>query len=186
MEEHFSQITQHRWTNVSNTSQLTQHRWTNVSNTSQLTQYCWASNVISAATKLRRLALCAFIRNLRVNFPHAGVGYAVVLIAFYTDFFYNVIIAWSLYYFCASFTLNLPWTTCNNSWNTPDCSDRDLRIDPFLLPPDSSNATSPIGGDKYTSGLQATSPAWSNYTNATGVQFRNVTCAGIFRVCRKT
>ena len=60
--EHFSQITQHRWTNVF------------ISNTSQLTQYCWASiiisnlagcigccNVISAATKLRRFALCAFI-----------------------------------------------------------------------------------------------------------------------------
>ena len=46
---------------VEHFSQITQHRWTNVSNTSQLTQYCWASNVISAATKLRRLALCAFI-----------------------------------------------------------------------------------------------------------------------------
>ena len=44
-----------------------------------------------------------------------GVGYAVVLIAFYTDFFYNVIIAWAIYYFCASFTTQLPWTTCNNS-----------------------------------------------------------------------
>lgn len=32
-----------------------------------------------------------------INFI-AGVGYAVVLIAFYTDFFYNVIIAWALHY----------------------------------------------------------------------------------------
>ncbi|XP_013384066.1 sodium-dependent dopamine transporter isoform X2 [Lingula anatina] len=52
-----------------------------------------------------------------------GIGYAVVLIAFYTDFYYNVIIAWSLYYFFASFTTNLPWSTCGNSWNTDDCFD---------------------------------------------------------------
>lgn len=60
------------------------------------------------------------------------MGYAVVLIAFYTDFFYNVIIAWSFYYFFASFTLNLPWTSCNNSWNTPACYDGDLRTDPLF------------------------------------------------------
>lgn len=47
----------------------------------------------------------------------------MVLIAFYTDFFYNVIIAWALYYFFASFTTKLPWTTCNNTWNTKECYD---------------------------------------------------------------
>ena len=50
-----------------------------------------------------------------------GIGYAVVLIAFYVDFYYNVIIAWSLRFFFASFTTDLPWTSCNNAWNTPDC-----------------------------------------------------------------
>jgi hypothetical protein len=50
-----------------------------------------------------------------------GIGYAVVLIAFYVDFYYNVIIAWALRYFFASFTSLLPWTTCDNSWNTPHC-----------------------------------------------------------------
>jgi len=45
----------------------------------------------------------------------------VVLIAFYVDFYYNVIIAWALRYFFASFTSLLPWTTCDNSWNTPMC-----------------------------------------------------------------
>jgi solute carrier family 6 dopamine transporter-like protein 3 len=66
------------------------------------------------------------------------VGYAVVLIAFYTDFFYNVVIAWSLYYFFASFTTtSLPWTTCNNTWNTPDCYDGHLKGAYFAT----SNAT---------------------------------------------
>ncbi|XP_068145280.1 sodium-dependent dopamine transporter [Drosophila tropicalis] len=50
-----------------------------------------------------------------------GIGYAVVLIAFYVDFYYNVIIAWSLRFFFASFTNALPWTSCNNAWNTPQC-----------------------------------------------------------------
>ncbi|KAM7342476.1 sodium-dependent dopamine transporter isoform 2-T3 [Cochliomyia hominivorax] len=50
-----------------------------------------------------------------------GIGYAVVLIAFYVDFYYNVIIAWSLRFFFASFAKSLPWTSCSNSWNTGDC-----------------------------------------------------------------
>ncbi|CAH1187185.1 unnamed protein product [Phyllotreta striolata] len=50
-----------------------------------------------------------------------GIGYAVVLIAFYVDFYYNVIIAWALRFFFASFTDLLPWTTCDNPWNTPNC-----------------------------------------------------------------
>lgn len=50
-----------------------------------------------------------------------GIGYAVVLIAFYVDFYYNVIIAWSLRFFFASFTSDLPWTSCNNVWNTENC-----------------------------------------------------------------
>ncbi|XP_053201080.1 sodium-dependent dopamine transporter-like [Panonychus citri] len=52
-----------------------------------------------------------------------GVGYAVVLIAFYVDFYYNVIIAWALYFFFASFATELPWTRCNNYWNTINCSE---------------------------------------------------------------
>ncbi|XP_050310812.1 sodium-dependent dopamine transporter [Anthonomus grandis grandis] len=50
-----------------------------------------------------------------------GIGYAVVIIAFYVDFYYNVIIAWALRFFFASFTDMLPWTTCDNEWNTPNC-----------------------------------------------------------------
>ena len=51
----------------------------------------------------------------------SGVGYAVVLIASYVDLFYNVILAWSLRYFFSSFTSKLPWTNCNNTWNTEHC-----------------------------------------------------------------
>lgn len=43
------------------------------------------------------------------------------MIAFYTDFFYNVIIAWALHFFFASFTTSLPWSSCSNDYNSPAC-----------------------------------------------------------------
>ncbi|XP_066595479.1 sodium-dependent dopamine transporter isoform X2 [Prorops nasuta] len=57
-----------------------------------------------------------------------GIGYAVALIAFYVDFYYNVIIAWALRYFFASFSGMLPWTTCDNPWNTPNCREFDANV----------------------------------------------------------
>ncbi|MGH0133598.1 UNVERIFIED_CONTAM: hypothetical protein FKN15_053081 [Acipenser sinensis] len=56
-----------------------------------------------------------------------GVGYTVIIIALYVGFYYNVIIAWSLYYLFASFASELPWLRCGNPWNSPNC------IDPKLL-----------------------------------------------------
>ncbi|XP_077995733.1 sodium-dependent dopamine transporter-like [Glandiceps talaboti] len=50
-----------------------------------------------------------------------GIGWAVVMIAFYVDFYYNVIISWAFYYFFASFTSVLPWSHCGNEFNTERC-----------------------------------------------------------------
>lgn len=44
----------------------------------------------------------------------------MILIAFFTDFFYNVIISWALYYLFASFSSKLPWTECGD-WSTEQC-----------------------------------------------------------------
>ncbi|XP_072926070.1 sodium-dependent noradrenaline transporter isoform X1 [Hemitrygon akajei] len=55
-----------------------------------------------------------------------GVGYTVILIALYVGFYYNVIIAWSLYYLFSSFTTDLPWVHCNNYWNSRNCTDPKL------------------------------------------------------------
>uniref|UniRef100_A0A8C3TAJ0 Transporter n=1 Tax=Chelydra serpentina TaxID=8475 RepID=A0A8C3TAJ0_CHESE len=51
-----------------------------------------------------------------------GVGFAICIIALYVSFYYNTIIAWALYYFYSSFTGTLPWTSCDNPWNTPNCT----------------------------------------------------------------
>lgn len=51
------------------------------------------------------------------------MGFTVILISLYVGFFYNVIIAWALHYFFSSFTTELPWTHCNNTWNSANCTD---------------------------------------------------------------
>lgn len=75
-----------------------------------------------------------------------GIGYAVVLIAFYVDFYYNVIIAWALHYFVNSFSTVLPWTTCNNPWNTERCREIQGLYSPNNLQNSSVGATSPMIG----------------------------------------
>ncbi|TMS10637.1 Sodium-dependent dopamine transporter [Larimichthys crocea] len=52
-----------------------------------------------------------------------GVGFTVILISLYVGFYYNVIISWALFYLFSSFTGQLPWVYCNNTWNSPNCSD---------------------------------------------------------------
>ncbi|XP_034256054.1 sodium-dependent serotonin transporter isoform X2 [Thrips palmi] len=51
-----------------------------------------------------------------------GVGYAICLIDIYVGMHYNTIIGWALYYLVESFQSELPWTSCNNTWNTPNCT----------------------------------------------------------------
>lgn len=50
-----------------------------------------------------------------------GIGYGMVIVCSIVCVYYNVIIAWTLYYFTLSFSWELPWSTCNNTWNTDLC-----------------------------------------------------------------
>ncbi|XP_059040459.1 sodium- and chloride-dependent betaine transporter isoform X1 [Mustela lutreola] len=52
-----------------------------------------------------------------------GIGLASVVIESYLNIYYIVILAWALFYLFSSFTSELPWTTCTNSWNTEHCMD---------------------------------------------------------------
>uniref|UniRef100_A0AAV2M3P5 Transporter n=1 Tax=Knipowitschia caucasica TaxID=637954 RepID=A0AAV2M3P5_KNICA len=51
-----------------------------------------------------------------------GVGVAMVLITLIVSFYYNVIIAYSLFYMFASFQSPLPWARCSG-WGALNCTD---------------------------------------------------------------
>lgn len=74
-----------------------------------------------------------------------GIGFAICVIAFYIASYYNTIMAWALYYLISSFTDQLPWTSCKNSWNTGNC-------------------TNYFSEDNVTWMLHSTSPAEEFYT----------------------
>ncbi|XP_059525238.1 sodium-dependent serotonin transporter isoform X2 [Myotis daubentonii] len=80
-----------------------------------------------------------------------GIGYAICIIAFYIASYYNTIMAWALYYLISSFTDQLPWTSCKNSWNTGNC-------------------TNYFSEDNITWTLHSTSPAEEFYTIWKGVK----------------
>ena len=58
-------------------------------------------------TNVKNLLFC--ILDLNLNF--AGVGYCAVFIAFYVSFYYNVIIAWSLFYVFNRYPTFCEWDT---------------------------------------------------------------------------
>ncbi|XP_077990965.1 sodium-dependent proline transporter-like [Glandiceps talaboti] len=51
-----------------------------------------------------------------------GVGCAMVIISAITTIYYNVVIAYTVFYFFASFGKSVPWATCGNDWNTEFCT----------------------------------------------------------------
>ncbi|XP_003726159.2 sodium- and chloride-dependent neutral and basic amino acid transporter B(0+) isoform X1 [Strongylocentrotus purpuratus] len=55
--------------------------------------------------------------------PMRGLGYGQLFMSVYVSIFYNVVLAYCLYFFFASFTSRLPWIGCSNSWNTRLCSE---------------------------------------------------------------
>ncbi|KAJ0012157.1 hypothetical protein NQD34_013132, partial [Periophthalmus magnuspinnatus] len=68
-----------------------------------------------------------------------GIGYGGLIIMLYTIVYYIVILAWALLYLFSSFHSELPWTSCNNTWNTVNCIG--YRLNQTVS---SVNATSPV------------------------------------------
>ncbi|KAM4613754.1 sodium- and chloride-dependent GABA transporter 2-like [Polymixia lowei] len=50
-----------------------------------------------------------------------GLGYGSQVVVLYTGVYYIVILAWAFLYLFNSFHSELPWASCQNSWNTDDC-----------------------------------------------------------------
>lgn len=48
----------------------------------------------------------------------SGIGYSSCVVCFFVALYYNVILAWSLFYLGSSFQFPLPWTQCPNEGNS--------------------------------------------------------------------
>jgi hypothetical protein len=51
----------------------------------------------------------------------SGVGIAMIINSILGTLYYNVIIAWALFYFVLSFRKRLLWADCGYWWNTDKC-----------------------------------------------------------------
>ncbi|CAG2114229.1 unnamed protein product, partial [Medioppia subpectinata] len=50
-----------------------------------------------------------------------GIGFASMTMIGLCNIYYIILIAWTLFYLVSSFTAELPWSSCNNTWNTDNC-----------------------------------------------------------------
>ncbi|KAG7326292.1 hypothetical protein KOW79_009693 [Hemibagrus wyckioides] len=50
-----------------------------------------------------------------------GLGYGSQIVILYTGVYYIIILAWAFLYLFFSFSSELPWANCKNSWNTEYC-----------------------------------------------------------------
>ncbi|XP_061668127.1 sodium- and chloride-dependent creatine transporter 1-like isoform X1 [Syngnathoides biaculeatus] len=51
-----------------------------------------------------------------------GLGWASMVIVFFCNTYYIMVLVWGLYFLVNSFTTPLPWSTCGHPWNTPNCT----------------------------------------------------------------
>uniref|UniRef100_A0A8C3Y9F1 Transporter n=1 Tax=Catharus ustulatus TaxID=91951 RepID=A0A8C3Y9F1_CATUS len=71
-----------------------------------------------------------------------GLGLASMVIVFFCNSYYIMILVWGLFYLVHSLTNTLPWATCGHSWNTEQCTEL---FNPDLCNNVSTNATrSPV------------------------------------------
>ena len=41
------------------------------------------------------------------------------IVSCFIGVYYNVVISWTLFYLGVSFNIDVPWSECDNHWNTP-------------------------------------------------------------------
>ncbi|KAJ6219509.1 hypothetical protein RDWZM_005321 [Blomia tropicalis] len=82
------------------------------------------------------------IRVWRLSPMFKGIGYAMFVMGLFVGVYYNMIVAWSIYYVYSSFTVlpSVPWSNCNNTWNTERCLGPDITLNESMV---SNNSMSP-------------------------------------------
>ncbi|XP_049589297.1 sodium- and chloride-dependent GABA transporter 2 isoform X1 [Syngnathus scovelli] len=72
----------------------------------------------------------------------SGMGYGSQVVVLYSSIYYIIILAWAFLYLFSSFSSELPWASCSNSWNTETCVEFSQRR--VLNWTVAENATSPV------------------------------------------
>ncbi|XP_055375602.1 sodium- and chloride-dependent GABA transporter 1-like [Condylostylus longicornis] len=82
---------------------------------------------------LGQFSSSGFISAYRAAPIAKGLGYVILILNVITSSYYSVNAAVPLIFFLSSFNTVLPWTTCNNGWNTIDCKDDPPKLHPVAL-----------------------------------------------------
>ena len=89
--------------------------------------------------KYSKNCTCTIILTILTSALSTGLGYAMVMTSWLIAVYYNVVISHVMCFLFASFAAiptQLPWISCNNEWNTPDC------IEPeYSKPTNDTNST---------------------------------------------
>ncbi|KAL0158740.1 hypothetical protein M9458_046816, partial [Cirrhinus mrigala] len=56
------------------------------------------------------------------------LGLASMVIVFFCNTYYIMVLVWGLYFLAHSFTSPLPWATCGHEWNTVNCTTNFSRV----------------------------------------------------------
>ncbi|XP_041636440.1 sodium- and chloride-dependent betaine transporter-like [Cheilinus undulatus] len=99
-----------------------------------------------------------------------GVGIAAQVVVLYMNIYFIVLLAWTIFYLYNSFISPLPWSTCENYWNTAACHPHySIFANPHLFEHDSSwsflnNISSPDYLENISAYVNFTEPADSGVT----------------------
>lgn len=55
-----------------------------------------------------------------------GIGWGMFIVSCFIAVYYNMLIAWTIFYLGASINVQVPWTDCDNHWNSPECGMLDV------------------------------------------------------------
>ncbi|XP_068162475.1 sodium- and chloride-dependent GABA transporter 2-like [Antennarius striatus] len=72
-----------------------------------------------------------------------GIGYGTQVIGFLQNCYYIIVLAWAIFYLSNCFSGVLPWSSCNNTWNTENCLEFHRGSESFNETRN-PNATSPV------------------------------------------
>jgi hypothetical protein len=80
-----------------------------------------------------------------------GIGVSMNIASFYLAVYYNMIIAYSIYYFVISFRKNLLWSKCDASWASLQCVDDFENKNYFSIDCDQPNQVKFLNGQCFNS-----------------------------------